>query len=105
MRSGRCGRAAGRAKPELLASCYRRSLELAARHGLATVAFPAISTGIYGFPPELAAPIAVAAVAETLAREPGLEEVYSAASAGPRRSCTNGRWRRKKRVGAKAREG
>ena len=75
MRSGRCGRAAGRARPELLASCYRRSLELAARHGLATVAFPAISTGIYGFPPELAAPIAVAAVAETLAREPGLEEV------------------------------
>ena len=65
----------GQGEPELLASCYRRSLDLAARHGLATVAFPAISTGIYGFPPELAAPIAVAAVAQTLARERGLEEV------------------------------
>ena len=65
----------GQGEADLLASCYRRSLELAARHGLATVAFPAISTGIYGFPPERAAPIAVAAVAETLAREPGLEEV------------------------------
>ena len=65
----------GQGEPELLASCYRRSLDLAARQGLATVAFPAISTGIYGFPPELAAPIAVAAVAQTLARERGLEEV------------------------------
>ena len=65
----------GQGEAELLASCYRRSLDLAARHGLATVAFPAISTGIYGFPPELAAPIAVAAVAQTQARERGLEEV------------------------------
>jgi O-acetyl-ADP-ribose deacetylase (regulator of RNase III) len=59
----------------LLAACYRNSLALAARHGLATVAFPAISTGIYGFPPERAAPIAVRAAAEALAREPGLREV------------------------------
>lgn len=59
----------------LLAACYRHSLVLAARHGLATVAFPAISTGIYGFPPERAAPIVVGAVAETLTREPGLREV------------------------------
>ncbi|HXZ67193.1 MAG TPA: O-acetyl-ADP-ribose deacetylase [Alphaproteobacteria bacterium] len=55
---------------ELLASCYRKSLELAARNGLGTIAFPAISTGIYGFPPDRAAPIAVRAVAQALAASP-----------------------------------
>jgi O-acetyl-ADP-ribose deacetylase (regulator of RNase III) len=44
---------------DLLASCYRRSLEEACKLGAETIAFPAISCGIYGFPPELAAPIAV----------------------------------------------
>lgn len=47
---------------QLLASCYQQSLELAHQHGLKTVAFPAISTGIYGFPPQRAAPIAVQTV-------------------------------------------
>ena len=46
----------------LLASCYRESLALAERHGLASVAFPAISTGVYGFPLERATRIAVAEV-------------------------------------------
>ncbi len=59
----------------LLASCYRRSLELAAAHGLARVAFPAIATGVYGFPPERAAPIAVRTAAETAARLPVITEV------------------------------
>lgn len=49
-------------EPDLLASCYRRSAQIAAEHGLACIAFPSISTGAYGFPPELAAPIAVATV-------------------------------------------
>lgn len=54
----------------LLASCYRASLELARDNGLRSVAFPAISTGIYGFPADLAAEIAVATVAETVAAQP-----------------------------------
>ncbi len=54
----------------LLASCYRASLELARDNGLRSVAFPAISTGIYGFPADLAAEIAVATVAETEAAHP-----------------------------------
>jgi O-acetyl-ADP-ribose deacetylase (regulator of RNase III) len=58
-----------------LASCYRRAIELAAEKGLASIAFPAISTGIYGFPPERAAPIAVAAAAEALTDKPGVREV------------------------------
>ena len=48
-----------RGEPELLASCYRRSLEVADELGIRSVAFPAISTGAYGFPGQLAAGIAV----------------------------------------------
>ena len=59
----------------LLASCYRRSLDLAAFHALATIAFPAISTGAYGFPAERAAPIAVAAVRASLAAHPAIRVV------------------------------
>jgi len=56
---------------DLLASCYRRSLALAAEHRLASLAFPAISTGVYRFPPERAARIAVGTVVAELAARPG----------------------------------
>lgn len=52
----------GRGEDALLAGCYRRALELAREHGAKSIAFPAISTGIYGFPQERAAKIAVETV-------------------------------------------
>jgi O-acetyl-ADP-ribose deacetylase (regulator of RNase III) len=63
----------GEGEPGLLASSHRRSLEVAAELGCRTVAFPGISTGIFGYPVELAAPVAVAAVREAL--RPPLELV------------------------------
>jgi len=57
-------RGGGHGEPELLASAHRRSLEVATGLGACTIAFPAISCGIYGYPPELAAPVAVAAARE-----------------------------------------
>jgi O-acetyl-ADP-ribose deacetylase (regulator of RNase III) len=62
-------------EPALLASCYRKSLQIAAQQGLASIAFPSISTGVYDYPKELAAPLAVAAVRETLPECPGIREV------------------------------
>ena len=60
---------------ELLASCYRRSLELAVANGVRSIAFPSISTGIYGYPIELAAAVAVSTVRAALADLPVIEEV------------------------------
>lgn len=59
---------------ELLAACYRNSLALAAAHGLRSIAFACISTGVYGFPPEPAARIAIDSVRAAL-REHPLDEV------------------------------
>jgi len=61
----------GRSNEEvLLAGCYRTALDLAAAHGLASLAYPAISTGIYRFPADLAARIAVGTVASEIASRP-----------------------------------
>src|ERR1700746_1445616 len=60
----------GKGEAELLASCYRTALDLAVAHRLTSIAFPAISTGIYRFPPDHAARIAVGTVAAELAGAP-----------------------------------
>jgi O-acetyl-ADP-ribose deacetylase (regulator of RNase III) len=60
---------------QLLADCYRRAIEAADELGLDSIAFPAISTGIYGFPPERAAPIAVRAASEAAAAASSIERV------------------------------
>jgi O-acetyl-ADP-ribose deacetylase (regulator of RNase III) len=62
-------------EPLLLASCYRRCMEVAIAHGLGSVAFPAISTGVYGFPPALAAPIAVETVRAMSALQDCVERI------------------------------
>jgi O-acetyl-ADP-ribose deacetylase (regulator of RNase III) len=60
---------------ELLANCYRRSLEVAVQNGIRSLAFPAISTGIYGFPLERATRIAVREVLAFLEKSPTLQKV------------------------------
>jgi O-acetyl-ADP-ribose deacetylase (regulator of RNase III) len=65
----------GHGEDELLASCYRTSLALAEEQRLASIAFPAISTGIYRFPADRAAGIAVASVATALPASPGLQRI------------------------------
>ena len=60
----------GQGEDELLASCYRTALNLAAGHRLQSIAFPAISTGIYGFPADRAARIAVGTVVSELSADP-----------------------------------
>ena len=65
-------RGGGEGEAELLASCHRRAVEVAAELGCASLAFPAISTGAYGYPVEFAAPVAIAATREVLAEHPSV---------------------------------
>jgi O-acetyl-ADP-ribose deacetylase (regulator of RNase III) len=72
-------------EPRLLAACYENSMALAAKHDLASIAFPAISTGVYGYPKEEAARVSLAAVERALKTHAGIAEVrlvyFSAADA------------------------
>jgi len=61
-------------EPALLASCHRRAIELAAEHGCARVAFPAISAGVYGYPLDAAARVAIDATRAALADHPSVAE-------------------------------
>jgi O-acetyl-ADP-ribose deacetylase len=67
-----------RGEPELLASCYRESLALALAHGSVSIAFPAISCGVYGYPLEQATRIAVHECAQFAAAEPKIEKIVFA---------------------------
>jgi O-acetyl-ADP-ribose deacetylase len=66
-------RGGGEGEAELLASCHRRAIELADELDCRSIAFPAISTGAYGYPVELAAPVAIAATRKALAAHPKVE--------------------------------
>ena len=70
-------------EPALLASCYRESLTLAVAHGIRTIAFPAISCGVYGYPIPAAARIAIESVAAFLSAESTLSEVTFACFGQP----------------------
>ena len=65
----------GKDKAELLTSCYRNSLGLAVEHRLKTIAFPAISTGIYGYPPDQAAAVSSKAIEEFFRGDASLDQV------------------------------
>jgi O-acetyl-ADP-ribose deacetylase (regulator of RNase III) len=64
-----------RGEDDALASCYRRAIELCQTHGLASIAYPAISTGVYRFPADRAARIAVRATADALAAAPTVTQI------------------------------
>lgn len=68
-------RGGGHGEPELLASCYRNSLALAVEHGVHTIAFPAISCGVYGYPLDEAAQIAVGETQRFIEQHPSIERV------------------------------
>jgi len=85
-----------RGEADLLASCYRRAIELAAAQGLHSIAFPSISTGVYGYPIAQAADVAVDAVIEATQTHPPISEVifccFSAGDARVYEKALQARW-------------
>ena len=77
----------GRGEAELLARCYRRAFELAVENGISTLAFPAISCGVYRYPVDAAARIAVAETRLALAAQPSIEQVLFVCFEPPVRSA------------------
>jgi O-acetyl-ADP-ribose deacetylase len=79
---------------DLLAGCYRRAIDLALEHGIASLAFPAISTGVYRFPMDRAAHIAIRTVADMLATAPAIKQIvfacFSPASAAAHEAALAG---------------
>lgn len=62
-------------EPDLLGNCYRSALQLAREHGIRSIAFPAISCGVYGYPPDKAAAVAVSVLSEFLTRDDAVEQI------------------------------
>ncbi len=84
-------RGGDRDEAQLLASCYRACLEIAASRSLSSIAFPAISTGVYGYPPDRAAEVAMTAIRDYPVPEKGLDRIllccFSQASADVHRQA------------------
>jgi O-acetyl-ADP-ribose deacetylase len=76
-------RGGSQGEPALLASCHRRAIELAREHGLATLAFPAISTGVFGYPLEAASAVAIESLGNALAEAPSVARVVLVAFSEP----------------------
>lgn len=78
---------------ELLASCYRNSLQLAVDHGVRSIAFPAVSCGVYGYPLDQAARIAISTVREFCGEDTGIEIVHLVCFGEATRAAYQQAWR------------
>ncbi len=89
-------RGGGHGEARLLASCYRKACERAAAEGFESLAFPAISTGVYGYPPREAAEVTLDALEESLARFPGLRRVHLVLFTEELHACFLAAWKKRR---------